>query len=50
MKMNLPNKLTLLRLCLVPVLLVVGMLPDSVIPFYISCFPLGRLHLVPNFL
>ena len=37
MKMNLPNKLTLLRLCLVPVLLVVGMLPDSVIPFYISC-------------
>jgi CDP-diacylglycerol--glycerol-3-phosphate 3-phosphatidyltransferase len=35
--MNLPNKLTLLRLCLVPVLLVVGMLPDSVIPFYISC-------------
>ena len=37
MKMNLPNKLTLLRLCLVPVLLVVGMLPDSIIPFYISC-------------
>lgn len=37
MKMNLPNKLTLLRLCLVPVLLVVGMLPNSIIPFYISC-------------
>ena len=37
MKMNLPNKLTVLRLCLVPVLLAVGMLPDSVIPFYISC-------------
>ncbi len=38
MKMNLPNKLTVLRLCLVPVLLIVGMLPDSVIPFYLSCF------------
>lgn len=37
MKMNLPNKLTLLRLCLVPVLLIIGMLPDSVIPFYLSC-------------
>ncbi len=37
MKMNLPNKLTVLRLCLVPVLLLVGMLPTSVIPFYISC-------------
>ena len=37
MKMNLPNRLTLLRLCLVPVLLIVGMLPDSVIPFYLSC-------------
>lgn len=37
MKMNLPNKLTLLRLCLVPVLLVVGMLPDRIIPFYLSC-------------
>lgn len=35
MKMNLPNKLTVLRLCLVPVLLLVGMLP--VIPFYVSC-------------
>ena len=35
MKMNLPNKLTVLRLCMVPVLLLVGMLP--VIPFYISC-------------
>ena len=37
MKLNLPNKLTVLRLCLVPVFLVLGMLPDSVIPFYISC-------------
>ena len=37
MKMNLPNKLTVLRLCLVPVLLLVGMLPESVLPFYVSC-------------
>ena len=37
MKMNLPNKLTLLRLCLVPVILVFGMLPESVVPFYVSC-------------
>ena len=38
MKMNLPNRLTVLRLCLVPVLLLVGMLPESWIPFYVSCF------------
>ena len=37
MKMNLPNKLTVLRLCLVPVILIIGMLPDTVIPFYVSC-------------
>ncbi len=37
MKMNLPNKLTVLRLCLVPVLLIVGMLSESIIPFYVSC-------------
>ena len=38
MKMNLPNKLTVLRLCLVPVILIVGMLPNSIIPHYLSCF------------
>ena len=32
--MNLPNKLTFLRLCLVPVLLLVGFLPMD---FYLSC-------------
>ena len=32
--MNLPNKLTVLRLCLVPVLLLVGFLPMD---FYLSC-------------
>lgn len=35
--MNLPNKLTVLRLCLVPVIMVVGMLPSTVINFYLSC-------------
>lgn len=37
MKLNLPNKLTVLRLCLVPIFLIIGMLPDTVVPFYISC-------------
>lgn len=39
-KMNLPNKLTVLRMCLVPVILLVGMLTpknDSSLWFYISC-------------
>ena len=37
MKMNLPNKLTVLRLCLVPIILIIGVLPESVIPFHLSC-------------
>ena len=37
MKMNLPNKLTVLRICLVPVIMAVGMLPSSIINFYVSC-------------
>lgn len=36
MKMNLPNRLTVLRLCLVPVLIVFGMLPEAWIPAYVS--------------
>ena len=36
MKMNLPNKLTVLRLCLVPVIILFGMLPETWIPTYIS--------------
>ena len=39
-KMNLPNRLTVLRMCLVPVILLVGMLTpknDSSFWFYISC-------------
>ena len=38
MKLNLPNKLTVLRLCLVPVFLVFGVLPESIIPFELWCF------------
>lgn len=38
MKLNTPNKLTVLRLILVPIFLIFGMLPNSIIPFYISCF------------
>ena len=35
-KMNLPNKLTVLRIIMVPIFLIVMMLPDSVIPFNVS--------------
>lgn len=45
MKMNLPNRLTVLRLCLVPVLLIVGMLPNSIIPHYVSCFVCAALFI-----
>jgi CDP-diacylglycerol--glycerol-3-phosphate 3-phosphatidyltransferase len=45
MKMNLPNKLTVLRLCLVPVLIAVGMLPETWIPRYISYVILAVLFI-----
>lgn len=45
MKMNLPNKLTVLRLCLVPVFLVIGVLPETILPFYISCVILAVLFI-----
>ena len=48
MKMNLPNRLTVLRLCLVPVLLIVGMLPDSVIPHLLSCFICAALFIATS--
>ena len=35
-KMNLPNRLTMIRLCLVPVIMVVLLLPESVLPWYIA--------------
>lgn len=45
MKMNLPNKLTVLRLCLVPIVMLIGFLPDSIIPFYLSCFLCAALFI-----
>ena len=35
-KMNLPNKLTMLRLCLVPVIMVLLLLPDSLVPWELA--------------
>ena len=35
-KMNLPNKLTMLRLCMVPVMAVFLLLPDAVIPWQLA--------------
>ena len=35
-KMNLPNKLTMIRLCMVPVMMVFMLLPDSVIPWIVA--------------
>jgi CDP-diacylglycerol--glycerol-3-phosphate 3-phosphatidyltransferase len=48
MKMNLPNKLTVLRLCLVPVILIVGMLPEKILPFYISCIVCAVLFIATS--
>ena len=39
-KMNLPNKLTMLRLCMVPVMMVFLLLPASVIPTLV-CYGVG---------
>lgn len=36
-KMNLPNKLTVLRMCLVPLILIVGFIPSSGVWFYVTC-------------
>lgn len=41
-KMNLPNKLTMLRLCMVPVMAVFLLLPDTVIPWQ-AAYSVGLL-------
>ncbi len=46
MKLNLPNKLTVLRLFLVPVFLIVGFLPEEILPFHISCLVCAVLFIV----
>ena len=38
MKMNLPNKLTVLRLCLVPVIIVVLLLPVNIVTNILGAF------------
>ena len=48
MKMNLPNKLTVLRLCLVPVIIIFGMLPDSLINPYLSYFICAVLFILTS--
>ena len=45
MKMNLPNKLTVLRLCLVPVILIVGMIPMNI---YLSCLICAVLFIITS--
>ena len=53
-KMNLPNKLSLTRLCLVPVILVVGMLTPKYsivapsISFYISAIVCAALFIAAS--
>ena len=46
--MNLPNKLSLIRLCLVPVILAVGIIPESILPFYASCVICAVLFIVTS--
>ena len=47
-KMNLPNKLTVLRICLVPIILIVGMIPASGLWHYISCVICAALFIVAS--
>ena len=44
-KMNLPNKLTMLRLCMVPVMVVFLLLPDSVVP-HLWCYGVGLVMFI----
>ncbi|MBE6593937.1 MAG: CDP-diacylglycerol--glycerol-3-phosphate 3-phosphatidyltransferase [Ruminococcaceae bacterium] len=47
-KMNLPNKLTVMRICLVPLILIVGMLPARGLWHYISCVICAALFIVAS--
>ena len=44
-KMNLPNKLTMLRLCMVPVMVIFLLLPDSVVP-HLWCYGVGLVMFI----
>ena len=46
--MNLPNKLTVMRMCLVPVILIIGFIPASGIWHYISCFVCAAVFIVAS--
>jgi len=48
MKMNLPNKLSVLRLCLVPIIVIFGMLPNNIVNFYLSCFICATLFIITS--
>lgn len=45
MKMNLPNRLTVIRLCLVPIIIVFGILPSKIINPYLSNFICAALFI-----
>ena len=45
LKMNLPNKLTVIRICLVPIILIVGVIPAYGIWHYVSCFICAALFI-----
>ena len=47
-KMNLPNKLTVLRICLVPIILIVGMIPASGLWHYVSCVICATIFIVAS--
>ena len=46
--MNLPNKLTVLRMIMVPIFMVVMLLPESVIPFDIMCIISATLFILAS--
>ena len=47
-KMNLPNKLTVMRICLVPLILIAGMVPARGLWHYISCVICATLFIVAS--
>lgn len=47
-KMNLPNKLTVLRMCLVPVILIVGFIPASGVWWYVTNLICAALFIVAS--
>ena len=46
--MNLPNKLTVLRMIMVPIFMIVMLLPESVIPFDVMCIISAALFILAS--